>query len=136
MTVAQLTFDKLAYIDRLKAAGIDEKHARAHAEGLDQALREEVATKSDIASVKAEIAELRADTKADIAAVKVEIASVRADITELRADTKADITELRADTRAEIARMETSLIKWFVGTAIAMVTIGAAVAGFIFKHIP
>lgn len=52
---SQLLFDKLAYIDRLKAAGVDEKQARAHAEGLDQALREEVATKSDIAKLETKI---------------------------------------------------------------------------------
>lgn len=43
--MATLTFDKLAYVDRLKAAGMGEREARALAEGLDQALREEVATK-------------------------------------------------------------------------------------------
>jgi hypothetical protein len=61
--VATLTFDKLAYVDRLKAAGIGEREARALAEGLDQALREEVATKTDLAAVKA-------DLTAEIAAVK------------------------------------------------------------------
>ena len=43
-----MTFDKLAYIDRLKAAGFAEPQARAMADGLDQALREKVATKSDV----------------------------------------------------------------------------------------
>ena len=42
-----MTFDKLAYIDRLKSAGFAEPQARAMADGLDQALREKVATKSD-----------------------------------------------------------------------------------------
>ena len=54
-----MTFDKLAYIDRLKAAGFAEPQARAMADGLDQALREEVATKSDIAILKGDIAVLR-----------------------------------------------------------------------------
>jgi hypothetical protein len=48
MASTQITFDKLAYNDRLKSAGIDEHAARAHAEALDQALREEVATKHDL----------------------------------------------------------------------------------------
>ena len=43
-----MTFDRLAYIDRLKAAGFAEPKARAMADGLDQALREKVATKSDV----------------------------------------------------------------------------------------
>jgi hypothetical protein len=43
-----LLFDKLAYIDRLTKAGIDEAQARAHAEAMEEALRESVATKNDI----------------------------------------------------------------------------------------
>ena len=38
MTSAALTFDRLAYIDRLTAAGFDDKQARAQAEALDAAL--------------------------------------------------------------------------------------------------
>jgi len=34
MATTQISFDKLAYVDRLKAAGIDEHAARAHAEAL------------------------------------------------------------------------------------------------------
>ena len=48
MATTPISFDKLAYIDRLKAAGIEEQAARAHAEALDQALREGVATKHDL----------------------------------------------------------------------------------------
>lgn len=45
---AQILFDRLAYIDRLKRAGIAEEHARAHAEAIDEALHESVATKRDL----------------------------------------------------------------------------------------
>ena len=48
MASTQITFDKLAYIDKLKAGGIDETQARTHAEALDQALRDTVATKQDV----------------------------------------------------------------------------------------
>jgi hypothetical protein len=48
VATTQITFDKLAYIDRLKSAGVDEPQARAHAEALDQALRDTVATKQDV----------------------------------------------------------------------------------------
>ena len=47
MTSAALTFDRLAYIDRLTAAGFDDKQARAQAEALDAALRDGVATRAD-----------------------------------------------------------------------------------------
>jgi hypothetical protein len=50
--MSSMTYDKLAYFDRLKAAGFAEPQARALAEGLDQAFREEVATKSDLKDLK------------------------------------------------------------------------------------
>ena len=48
MASTQIAFDKLAHIDKLKSGGIEEQAARAHAEALDQALRQEVATKHDL----------------------------------------------------------------------------------------
>ena len=42
------TFDKLAYLEALKASGIPEQQARAHAVALEDALRDSVATKADI----------------------------------------------------------------------------------------
>ena len=43
-----MTFDKLAYIGRLKAVGFTELQTRALANGLDQALRETAATKDNL----------------------------------------------------------------------------------------
>ena len=68
-----MTFDKLAYIDRLKAAGFAEPQARAMADGLDQALREEVATKSDIAAVRHEFDLLRSELRAELGSLKGEL---------------------------------------------------------------
>lgn len=66
MTAAVLTFDRLAYIDRLRAAGFDEKQARAHAEALDAALRDSVATKADIERLETKIETSAANLKVDI----------------------------------------------------------------------
>lgn len=51
----QLLFDKLAYVDRLIKSGIDEGQARALSDALEEALRESVATKRDIAELRQEI---------------------------------------------------------------------------------
>jgi hypothetical protein len=59
MATTEITFDKLVYVDRPKSAGIDETQARAHAEALDQALRDTVATKQDLVAVKQDMAGAR-----------------------------------------------------------------------------
>ncbi|MCC6888572.1 MAG: hypothetical protein IT536_08570 [Hyphomicrobiales bacterium] len=51
-TDSPLLFDKLRYLDRLKSAGIGEDQARAHAEAIEDALRESVATKADLLRVE------------------------------------------------------------------------------------
>jgi hypothetical protein len=68
-----MTFDKLAYIDRLKAAGFAEPQACAMADGLDQALREEVATKSDIATLRGEMIGLKGELLAAMKADKIDL---------------------------------------------------------------
>ena len=64
----QILFDKLSYIDRLKAAGVDDSVARAHADGLDQAFREELATKNEhsTGALRLEIKAMIADAVTDI----------------------------------------------------------------------
>jgi hypothetical protein len=44
--MTDLLFDKLAYKDKLTASGIPEAQARAHADAMDEALRESVVTRS------------------------------------------------------------------------------------------
>ncbi|WP_159728813.1 hypothetical protein [Methylosinus sp. Ce-a6] len=70
MTSPAITFDRLAYIDRLKEAGFDDRQARAQADALDAALRDSVATKADVRE-----SELRLEAKIETTA-----ANLRADI--------------------------------------------------------
>jgi hypothetical protein len=69
MASTEITFDKLVYIDRLKSAGVDEPQARAHAEALDQALRDTVATKHDVRDLRDEVQNeiARLDHKIEVA---------------------------------------------------------------------
>lgn len=85
--MSTMTFDKLAYVDRLRAAGFDEPQARAMADGLDQALREEVATKSDIAA-------LRVEFKSELGALKNEL---RGELGALRNELKGEMSELKGE---------------------------------------
>jgi hypothetical protein len=125
--VATLTFDKLAYVDRLQAAGMGEREARALAEGLDQALREEVATKTDIAAVKtglsAEIAAVKTGLSAEIAAVRTElsgeIAAVKTELSVKIAAVDAPLTSVEHKLRVEIQTAKHDVLRWMVGMAFA-----------------
>ncbi|MFZ5779814.1 MAG: hypothetical protein ACOY4R_06355 [Pseudomonadota bacterium] len=85
-----MTFDRLAYVDRLKAAGFNEPQTRALADGLDQALREEVATKSDVAALRNEIDLLRVEVKSDLGTLRSELrgelSGVRGELSEFRGE--------------------------------------------------
>ena len=48
MNEMHVTFDKLAYVERLKAGGYTEQQAKTQAEALDSALKDSVATQHDI----------------------------------------------------------------------------------------
>ena len=98
-----MTFDKLTYIDRLKAAGFAEPQARAMADGLDQALREEVATKSDLAV-------LRAEFKSDLGLLRSELGLLRSDLGVLRSDMGGLKGELLAAMKAD----KIDFLKWVV----------------------
>jgi hypothetical protein len=66
MTAPAITFDRLAYIDRLKEAGFDDKQARAQADALDAALRDSVATRADLEELAGELRTEMANLKVDI----------------------------------------------------------------------
>ena len=104
---SQILFERLAYVDRLKAGSFSEQQARAAADALGEALIETVATKADIAQLETTISRL---------------------------ETKMETRFANLETR--IAESRASVIQWIVGVAIGACTIGAAVASFIFKHIP
>jgi len=109
-----------------------------------------LATKADVAAVKgsleANIAELKGGLEADIAEVK---GSLEADIAELKGSLEADLAELKgsleagmaevkgsldtdiAGVKGSIAHLESSLIKWIVGTTLAVATLAFAIARFV-----
>lgn len=126
--MATLTFDKLAYVDRLQAAGVGEREARAFADGLDQALREEVATRTDLMAVKrelaADIAAVRTELGAEIAAVRTEL---KGDIAALRTESKGDIASVRLD----LAAMKHDMLRWMVGMAFGQVALTVALIRFL-----
>src|SRR5918994_2411526 len=121
--MATLTFDKLAYVDRLQAAGMGEREARALAEGLDQALRKEVATRTDIAAVRTDLAAVKTELSVDIAAVKTElsaeIAAGKSELSVKIAAVDTRLTTVEHKLRVEIQAAKHDVLRWMVGMAFA-----------------
>jgi hypothetical protein len=125
---SQILFDRLAYVDRLKAGSFSEQQARAAADALGEALTETVATKADVAQLETTISRLETKMETRFSALDVRFANL---------DTRFAALDSRFSTiDAHIAESRASVIQWVVGVAIAACTIGAAVASFIFKHTP
>ncbi|MDE0454153.1 MAG: DUF1640 domain-containing protein [Gammaproteobacteria bacterium] len=117
--MSEAAFDTHAEIRKLERAGCPKKQAEAMVDLVNRApLNIEMVKAMERLSfqvetnmaTKADIAELRAETKADIA-------ELRAETTELRAERKADIKELRADMFRAL---------WIQGGVLATLILGLA----------
>ena len=68
-----ITFDTLAYVKKLKAAGVPEKQAEVQAETFAEIIEDRIATKHDILLLKQDLKELELTLKRDISNIKAEI---------------------------------------------------------------
>jgi hypothetical protein len=109
-----MTFDKLAYVDRLKAAGFNEPQARAMADGLDQALRDEVATKSDFAVLKSDIATLRNQVDVLRVEFKSDLGTLRGEFRAELSGLKGELGGLKGELLAAMKADKIDLLKWVV----------------------
>ena len=66
-------FDTLKASRKLKAVGIDEAHAEAIVQSMAEAFEDTVATKADIAAVRADMAKLETSVKADMDLLKADM---------------------------------------------------------------
>ena len=129
------TFDTYAAAKRLRDAGFDERQAEAavsmvrDAAGAD---REHLATKADLAELKAElkgdVEALRAATKADLAELKGDL---KADLAELKGDVEALRAATKADLAAAIAGLEARTYRALWVQAVAIIGTQLAIAGFV-----
>ena len=133
-SMTALAFDTYKAVKALREAGADEALAEAVVATVGDAIGGNVATKADLAEVKAElksdIAVVRADLKSDIAAVKADlksdIAAVKADLAEVKAELKSDIAAVKTD----IAEVEARLYRhlWMMAAGIVGLTVSLTVA--------
>ena len=107
-----LAFDTYKAVKSLREAGADEALAEAVVATVGDAIGGNVATKADLAEVKAEL-------KSDIAIVKTDLAEVKAEL-------KGEIAEVKT----EIAEVEARLYRhlWVMAAGIVGLTVSLTVA--------
>jgi len=116
-----LTFDRLAYIDRLTAAGLEDRQARAHADALDAALHEGVASKGDIRELGQE---LRKEITDQGQALRKDFAEVRLEMRQMETRLEAKIETMGASVKIDILR-------WLILTQVALAGLAFAAAKFV-----
>jgi hypothetical protein len=77
---------------------------------------------------------LVAETREDMSAIKAAFAhlATKAEVNDLKADVSAIKTELpHLATKADVNALETRIIRWFVGTTIAVSSVAFTIAKFV-----
>jgi hypothetical protein len=125
---ATLTLDRHRYIQTLRSAGMDEKLTNAHAPGLADALQETVATKTDIADLraatKADIADLRSTFETKFVAIDNRFASMQSHLDVKFAEQTASLTKQASDNQ-----------RLLIGIIVAIVLAGVTVASIITRPV-
>jgi hypothetical protein len=123
-----IAFDTHRFVKRLTESGFTEKQAETLAEEHVVLLNANLATKADIAGVRADTAEIKAgmeafrqETMAGAEALRHE---TKANIARIEAGTEA----LRLETKAAIETIKADLLKWMFGALIAQ---GGLIVAFV-----
>ena len=111
-----IAFDSHRFVKRLTGSGFTEKQAETLAEEHVALLNANLATKADIAEVKADMEALRLETNAGMEALRQE---TKAGMEALRQETTAGMEALRQETKATVATVKADLLKWMFGAMIA-----------------
>ena len=108
-----LAFDTLAYARRLEVAGFSRQQAETLAEEQARLIDDRLATKTDIASVKADIEALKLATNAGIETLKL---ATNADIGALKLATNASIREAELRLEGKVEAVKADILKWMVSS--------------------
>ena len=116
MTQAAMPFDTHRFVRNLVASGFTEKQAEALADEHVNLINSNLATKTDIESIRADIEALRLSTESQIEV--------------LRLSTESQIEALRLSTDAKIEGTKFEMLRWMIGAMIAQsaLIIGLTVA--------
>ena len=116
--MANAIFDTLHAAKTLTQAGFAPPQAEAITDTIRAAFSDSVATKTDIAELRADMAGLRAELKGDVAAVQ---AKLEADIAAVQAKLEADIAAVKTDMAEQFAALYKQL--WVMAVGIVGLTV-------------
>lgn len=125
----------LEVVDALKAAGVPDDRARAVVLSLHREIDQrfvlhagQLATRGDLADVKLQLNDVRAELTRDVSDVKAElkrdVADVRVEMLRLHAESMAATSRLAA----KLEETKAELIRWSVGSFIAMAGVFTAIS--------
>ncbi len=119
------TFDTLHAAKALTQAGFAPPQAEAITDTIRAAFSDSVATKTDIAELRTEMAALRTELKGDIAELRTElkgdIAITKADIAAVQVKLEADIAAVKTDMAEQFAALYKQL--WVMAVGIVGLTV-------------
>ena len=117
-----MIYDTLKLSEALRVSFTPEQ-SDTLAQAFSASTESTVATKLDIAELKAEIADVRTEIADVRTELKIEIAALRTEIANLRTEVKTDIAALRTEVKTDIATLKVDMVRWIVG-AIAFNLLG------------
>jgi phage-related minor tail protein len=85
--------------------------------------------RSQVSAISAIIPHLA--TKADVADVRIEVGQVKADLAAGIGQLKADLATGIGQVKADVAAVETAIIKWIVATVLASAALAFTIAKFV-----
>ena len=118
-------FDTLATAEALKAAGMEDAHAKAIAGAMRDAITESVATKADISRLEGKV-------ETDIARLE---SKIETDVTRLEGKIGADTARLEARITQLESKIEAATANTKVQVMLFMVAVGGAIVAAV-KLIP
>lgn len=126
---AMLRIDTLKFARSLSEAGMDPRQAEALVRGLSDADTSDFATKADIGEVRVEVAGLRSD----MAELRAEL---KGEIAELRAELKGEVAELRTETRTDSAALKAEMFRFMYLQAMGIVGLTTGLTVTLVKLLP
>ena len=126
-----IVFDTLVYAERLEEAGFTRDQAHGQARALRELFTDQIATSQDIAVLDASVSARIEKTEVDLTR---KIAKTEADLARKIEKTEADLTmridQIRTDLTMMMVETKTELIKWHIGSVLAMAALIVALAKF------